>query len=86
MSDEEQTEQKPKVGAGWGWPALATRMHFFGADHRALCGKWAYSGQRDYYTDELDKRTKPVPDQCKECFRRRAKALGNGPATTKSPT
>jgi hypothetical protein len=60
-----------KTAAGWGWPGLSKKMHYFGADHRSLCGKWAYTGERVHVLDH----THALPDQCKVCFRKQHAAL-----------
>lgn len=35
--------QQPKEG--WGMPLNSRVAHFFGADKRSLCGRWAYMGE-----------------------------------------
>lgn len=80
-ASNEEPAPKPKVGAGWGWPMLSKRMHYFQADHRSLCMKWLYSGKRL----EVPDRTHVVPEQCKECFRRRARMVERAPNPTEPP-
>lgn len=68
--DGDPVSEVPKeVGPGWGYPLMASKMHYFGADCRALCGKWAYSGERI----PINQRGAPLASQCKDCFRRLAK-------------
>lgn len=61
MSEETLTE-------GWGWPGNSKKAHYFTPDRRALCGRWAFSGElsRDGYLHG---------DQCVACRNRRPKHI-----------
>lgn len=53
----------PKLPAGWGFPGLARKCHWFDAGEiTSRCGKWMHSGMR------VD--GKPGgPDDCAACVR-----------------
>jgi len=53
--------------AGWGWPALARKAHWFPENSlTSLCGRWLYSGPRE----DSDK---PSKDDCTMCRHKREK-------------
>ncbi len=64
---DDAQKSEPPPGEGWGWPPSAKKMHYFGPDHRALCLKWAYTGER--LNGEPGRENKEV---CKVCFDRHA--------------
>lgn len=56
---------------GWGWPANSKKAHYFlEGSIRSLCGKWAFTGERESGKDES-------PDNCAECKRRLLKRLSS---------
>lgn len=55
--------------AGWGWPGLASKAHYFPVGSMAsLCGRWLFSGER--YDEEHEHR-----DNCVTCMRARLKLV-----------
>lgn len=57
------------IPAGWAWPGLSKRAHYFPADSlRSLCGKWLLRGEREDTAHES-------PDNCAACKRARAKLV-----------
>jgi acetoacetate decarboxylase len=59
------SEPKP-VREGWGWPATATKPHYF-IDGEALCGRWWFPGELTASTGTTG------PKDCKSCARKLAK-------------
>lgn len=67
-------EPSPINDAGWGWPGLSKKAHYFLAgDMTALCGRWAFTGRRE-------NNNHTSKDNCAECKRRLAKRLARGTA------
>jgi hypothetical protein len=57
-------EEKRITPAGWGWPGLARKAHFFEEGMWiSLCGKWMYAGPRDPDTSTSK-------DDCVSCRRK----------------
>ena len=52
---------------GWVQPHLARKYHWFGADDRSLCGRWAWWGQGQ---DDTKVGESPGPDDCVVCWKR----------------
>ena len=64
-----KTLDDPKaIKKGWGWPAAATRAHYF-VDARSLCMKWLFNG-------ELQDSNREWGEDCAECKRRCKKFYG----------
>jgi hypothetical protein len=49
-----------KLAEGWGKPSNSRKWHYFGADGRSLCAKWAYFGEIEEGLDDS-------PDNCLSC-------------------
>ena len=45
--------------AGWGWPGLAKKAHYF-IDGRSLCSRW-------FFTGTLEKANDQSPANCVAC-------------------
>lgn len=57
------------VKAGWGYPLLATKGHYFKeGESVSICGRWMFTGER---YDE-----KPAPFHCKACLKKLEKLNG----------
>jgi hypothetical protein len=53
---------------GWAWPGESRKAHYFEADRRSLCGRWAFFGVEVYDDPEG-----PAPNsRCADCDRRLA--------------
>lgn len=50
------------MSEGWGWLLNARKWHYFGPDHRALCGKWMRMSGAALETGGDDS-----PDNCNAC-------------------
>jgi hypothetical protein len=60
-----ESKRKPER-RGWGWPAFATKAHYFVGAAPSLCGRWMFWGVLEDDKDDL-------PVNCKECRHRLAK-------------
>ena len=61
----------PEAPQGWtNFGGQSKKWHYIAADQRSLCGKWMI-----WERHELDERDYHGPDNCAECWRRRAKQL-----------
>ena len=58
------TTLSERLAEGWVWPVNAKKAHYFGADGRALCGKWLML--RATFEDGND----DSPDNCAACKRK----------------
>lgn len=50
--------------AGWGYPLLGKKWHYFNNDWISLCGKWMYTGELEDRTDLGDTRN------CRACTKK----------------
>jgi hypothetical protein len=63
--------------AGWGWPGLAKKAHYFEDDY-ALCGKWLFTGATvDSNHDS--------PDNCATCRRKLQPKLDQAEKAARQP-
>jgi hypothetical protein len=58
---------------GWGFPAGSRKAHYFDADGRSLCGKWAFMRRE---ACDNDNAFRPSPDDCVACRRKFTAAYG----------
>jgi hypothetical protein len=57
------------VSPGWYWPGNSRKAHYFGADSRSLCGRFAlFPGMQS--EKQGDATTPASPDDCAACRRK----------------